>query len=98
MILLAVLSASECQGDYVGLEQGLVRRIVVVAQRREVGEYLARGFPVGADERESQVAAHHLAVIDVENPTARPMHRFHVDFVEPLQHPLSSFVVPLYAQ
>src|SRR5205814_5324793 len=57
MILLAVLSASECQGDYVGLEQRLMRRILVVAQRRELGQYLARGFPVGTDERESQVAA-----------------------------------------
>jgi hypothetical protein len=74
-----------------------MRRIVVVAQRREVGKYLARGFPVGADERESQVAAHHLAVIDIENSTARPMHRFHFDFVEPLQHRLSGLVVPLYA-
>src|ERR1700730_1896065 len=87
MILLALLPAFERQGDLVGLEEGLESRIVVVPQCRYVDQYLAAtGILIGADERESRIAAHHLAVIYIEDAAARTMHRIHINFVKSLQH------------
>src|ERR1700687_960231 len=86
-ILLALLPALERERDLVGLEQGLEIRILVVAQRRYVDRYLATiGFLVGANERERRIAAHHLAVIDIEHAAARTVHRMHLDLVKSLQH------------
>src|SRR6478672_9957500 len=87
MILFALLPAFERERDPVGLEQGLEIRIVVVAQRRYVDQYLAAaGIAVAADEREGRIAAHHLAVIYIENAAARTVHRIHLDLVKSLQH------------
>jgi hypothetical protein len=70
-ILLALLPALERERDPVGLEQRLKIRIVVVAHRRYLHRHLAgSGFLIGADEREGRIAAHHLAVIDIENAAA----------------------------
>jgi hypothetical protein len=86
-ILFALPPAPQRQRDLVGLEQRLVIRIFVVAQRRYVGgDRAVGGFPVAADERERGVAAHHLAVMDIDHAAARTMHRMHLDFVKPLQH------------
>src|SRR5882757_5674783 len=86
-ILIALLPAFERQTDLVGLEQRLEFGIVVVAQRRYVDHDVATlGFPVAADERESRIAAHHFAVIGIENAAARAVQRVHLDFVKSLQH------------
>jgi len=57
-----------------------------VAHRRDFDRHLAFCFLVGADERESRIAAQHLAVTAIEHAAARTVHRFHLDLVESLQH------------
>ena len=65
-----------------------------MADRRDVHRNLAiGGFPVGSDKRERGIAAHHLAVIDIQDATARAVHRMHFDFVKSLQHLIAAPVL-----
>ena len=94
-ILCAVLPALERQGDLVGLEQGLEFRIVVVTHTRDVDTYLAIfAIPVGTDKCEGRIAAHHLAVPNVQHAAARAVHRMHLNLVESLFHCCSGLSAP----
>src|SRR5438876_12217139 len=87
MILLALLPALERQRDDVSPQQGLEIPILVVAQRQHVSQYLAATrLRVGADVCEGRTAAHHLAVIEIQDATAGTVHRMHLDLVKSLQH------------
>ena len=86
-ILLPLRPSFERKRDVVGLEQGLVTRIIIVTDRRYVDQHLTIfAIPVRAHERESRIAAHHGALMDIEDAASRAVHGVHLDLVKSLSH------------